>query len=208
MFAPRAGPPLLLAAAAIGALALLAVALGVGSELPVLAGLIIAGALWAFFAQFLRDPARPVGPDIVAPADGRVQLVTREGDRWRIAVFMSVTDVHVNRFPMDARVVAVDPAGQGHAPAYRDGAASNVQRRYRLATALGEVELVQITGVLARRLVSFVAPGDRRSKGDRLGMIVLGSRVDLLLPTDRAEPVVRPGDRVRAGATPIARERS
>ena len=207
MFAPRAGPPLLLGALALGIAGALALLGGRAAEPLVVLPLLAATAALAFFVQFFRDPDRPIGPAIVAPADGVVQFVAREGDRWRIAVFMNVTDVHVNRFPMDARVLEVEEGGRGHAPAYRSAAAGNVQRRYRLATDLGEVDLLQITGILARRLVSFVRAGESRRKGDRLGMIVLGSRVDLLLPAARAEPTVRAGARVRAGATTIARER-
>jgi phosphatidylserine decarboxylase len=207
VFAPRAGWPLL---ASGGALGIAAAVLGATGRLdapalPVVL-LLLAGG-WGFLAQFFRDPERAAGAAIVAPADGRVRLVQREGPFLRIAVFMNVTDVHVNRFPLDARVEAVGAAGRGHAPAYRPDARGNVQREYRLATSLGEVRVVQITGILARRLVSFVSSGERRRKGERLGMIVLGSRVDLLLPAERVEPRVRVGDRVRAGVTTVARER-
>ncbi len=163
--------------------------------------------LFAFFAVFFRDPRRVPGAGIVSAADGRVREVTVEGDRLRISVFMNVTNVHVNRFPIAATVEAVTTAGAGHRPAYRVEARHNVQRAYRLRTGLGPVEVVQMTGVLARRLVAFVRPGDRAAKGARLGMIVLGSRVDVLLPQARVEAVVEVGTRVRAGVTPIARER-
>jgi phosphatidylserine decarboxylase len=159
-----------------------------------------------FLAVFLRDPERAPGSDIVSAADGRVQRVEREGARWRVAVFMNVTDVHVNRFPMDATVVSIEDAGSGHRPAFVPDASHNAQRRYLLATPLGEVELIQMTGALARRLVSWVRPGEHHAKGDRLGMIALGSRVDLLLPAHLVVPCVRRGDRVRAGRTTVARE--
>ena len=163
-------------------------------------------AVYLFFAVFFRDPERLPGPGIVSAADGRVRAVEREGDLLRISVFMNVTNVHVNRFPLDAQVAEVGDAGSGFRAAYRPDAEHNVQRRYRLATALGNVEVVQITGIVARRLVSFVAPGATRRKGDRLGMIVLGSRVDVLLPADRVTALVKVGDRVQAGSTAIARE--
>jgi phosphatidylserine decarboxylase len=208
VFAPGAGRPLA---------ATLAVLLGLAAALILVApawswlgaiGLALASGLWIFAAQFYRDPERPIGPDIVSPADGRIQLLRREGAFLRIAVFMNVHNVHVNRFPMDARVEAVGDAGHGFAPAYRDRAEDNVQRAYTLSTAIGPVTLVQITGAVARRLVSFVGPGESRAKGERLGMIVLGSRVDLILPADRVEPLVGVGARVRAGASAIARIRS
>jgi phosphatidylserine decarboxylase len=163
-------------------------------------------AVLLFFAIFFRDPERSPGPGIVSAADGRVRAVDREGEVWRVSVFMNVTNVHVNRFPLDAEVVGIENRGNGFRAAYRPDAEHNVQRHYRLSTALGPVEVVQITGVLARRLVSFVRAGSRGKKGDRFGMIVLGSRVDVLLPADRVTPVVNVGDRVLAGTSSIARE--
>jgi phosphatidylserine decarboxylase len=162
--------------------------------------------LFAFFAWFFRDPERPVGPNIVSAADGRVKAVERARDRWRVSVFMNVTDVHVNRFPLGGRVERIEDSGSGFRPAFAEDAAHNAQRTYHLATSLGPVEIIQMTGILARRLVSFVGPGDERPKGSRLGMILLGSRVDVLLPLDRVRVLVRPGDRVRAGVTSIGEE--
>ncbi len=208
MFAPGAGRflgPVLAAAIAVALL------LGLTSFLPMVAGaplLAFLLALAGFFAVFFRDPERVPADGIVSAADGRVRAVEVEGDRLRISVFMNVGNVHVNRFPVDATVESVESSGTGHRPAYRPDAHHNVRRAYRLSSPLGEVEVVQMTGILARRLVSFVAAGDRARKGDRLGMIVLGSRVDVLLPSARVTPVVTVGARVRAGATPIARERS
>lgn len=163
-------------------------------------------AVTVFFAAFFRDPERVPGTGVVSAADGRVRAVEREGASWRISVFMNVSDVHVNRFPLDGRVEAISTAGTGHVPAYRAEAGHNVQRSYRLSTALGPVEVVQITGIFARRLVSFVSVGTSGHKGDRLGMVVLGSRVDVLVPLDRAAPSVRVGEKVHAGSSTIARE--
>ena len=204
MFAPGAGRPL-------GAVAVVLVLVGALVGLRVVpdlfagvAALVVAVGLWAFLAVFFRDPERRPGPGVVSPADGRVRLVAQEGDRWRVSVFMNVTDVHVNRLPLDARVESIGDAGEGFRPAYRADADHNVRRAYRLATALGPVEVVQMTGIVARRLVSFVRPGSSGRKGDRFGMIVLGSRVDVLLPTATTRPTVKVGDRVRAGASTIA----
>jgi len=170
-------------------------------------GAVAALFLFAFFAQFFRDPERAPGPEIVSAADGRVQSVTEVDGRWHVAVFMNVTDVHVNRFPLDAEVVSIRTSGTGFRPAYGEDATHNVQRHYELATALGPVEVVQLTGLVARRLVSLVAPLEKHRKGDRLGMILLGSRVDVFLPSDRVTPLVTPGQRVVAGVTSIARVR-
>jgi phosphatidylserine decarboxylase len=172
-----------------------AVAAGLGAVLA---------ALTLFLAVFFRDPERSPGPGIVSPADGRVRSVDAVGDRCRVSIFMNVTDVHVNRLPLAGRVLGIDDAGAGRRPAFRADAERNVRRRYRLETEIGEVEVVQITGILARRLVSFVRVGDRLEKGDRFGMIVLGSRVDVWMPAARSRPTVAAGARVRAGSTSIA----
>jgi phosphatidylserine decarboxylase len=210
VFAPRSGRYL-----AAGAVFLLLLGVsaffapsGSGLRIVIAGAFASALALLLFLGWFFRDPTRETGEGIVSAADGKVQDVTTEGDRIRIAVFMNVTDVHVNRFPLDAEVRSIEDAGEGFRPAYAPEANHNLRRHYVLSTTLGEVEIVQMTGILARRLVSLVHPGERRRKGERLGMIILGSRVDVLLPGSRVEALVRRGDRVVAGVTPIARERS
>jgi phosphatidylserine decarboxylase len=206
VFAPGAGRPL----GAVALVLVLFAGLVVFKEVPdpsaALATLVLVAAFWVFLAVFFRDPERTPGPGIVSAADGKVRAVEREGDQWRISVFMSVTNVHVNRFPMDARVDSVADGGSGFRPAFQPDAAHNVQRSYRLTTALGPVEIVQMTGIVARRLVSFVQRGAEGRKGDRFGMIILGSRVDVLLPADRTTPSVKVGDAVRAGETTVALE--
>ena len=206
MFAPRSGRYVLLGAVVL-ALWGFAEAVHWIHNILWIAAFALALGLWAFLAWFFRDPERSIGEGIVSAADGRVLLVGAEGDRWQIAVFMNVTDVHVNRFPMAATVTSVTPAGRGFRPAYDHDADHNERLHYRLDTAIGPVEVVAMTGIVARRLVSFVRAGDARQKGDRLGMIVMGSRVDVFLPKDRIVPLVVPGQRVRAGTTPVAREK-
>ncbi|MCI4349167.1 MAG: phosphatidylserine decarboxylase [Thermoplasmata archaeon] len=207
MFAPGTAryllPTLLL-------LIVVAAFVGVG-ELPRSLLLVVLLAIgfgyWAFFASFFRDPDREVGDGIVSAADGRVLEIVREEGRVRVAVFMGIADVHVNRFPLKARVEAIVSSGAGSRPAFSADARHNVQRSYLLATDLGPVQLIQMTGLVARRLVSLVEIGEERAKGDRLGMIVLGSRVDIVLPANRVKIAVSVGDRVRAGETTIARDR-
>ena len=207
MFAPGAGRILAVSAAVLALVAGLVAVGTIHDRIAASGGLLAGAAVWAFFAVFFRDPERPIGSGIVSAADGRIRAVERDGDRWRISVFMSVTDVHVNRWPTDVVVDSIRQEGAGFRAAYRPDAAGNVRRHYTLSTELGPVEVVQITGVVARRLVSFVHPGARGRKGERFGMIVLGSRVDVLLPAGRVEPCVAVGDRVRAGASSIARVR-
>ncbi|MCI4365191.1 MAG: phosphatidylserine decarboxylase [Thermoplasmata archaeon] len=208
MFAPGAGRPLGITAGFLVLGAVLAALRVLPPSFAFLALYFMALGFWAFFAWFFRDPERPVGEGIVSPADGRVRAITVEGDRTRISVFMNVTDVHVNRMPLDGTFSQIGTAGSGYRPAYQPDADHNVARTYDLDTAYGPVRVVQVTGILARRLVSFVGVGDRRRRGDRFGMIVLGSRVDLVLPNRQLAPVVREGDRVQAGRTTVAQERA
>jgi phosphatidylserine decarboxylase len=207
VFAPQTGRFIL---PVLGLLILLAALVGIG-YLPRTVEFVLVLAIgfgyWTFFAAFFRDPERRAGEGIVAPADGRILSVEREAERVRIATFMNVSDVHVNRFPLDGTVEAIETSGEGFRPAYVPDASHNLQRRYTIRTEIGPVEVVQMTGLVARRIVSFVGVGATRSKGERLGMIVLGSRVDLILPWDRVRVTVRPGERVRAGTTTLARER-
>jgi phosphatidylserine decarboxylase len=170
----------------------------------------LAVVVWGFFlflAYFFRDPERTPSDGIVSPADGKVLAVGPDGERTRIAVFMNVTDVHVNRLPIDGRLLRIEDGGEGFRPAFHPDAIHNVWRSFTFETAIGEVEVVQMTGIVARRIVSFLKAGETGRKGDRFGMIVLGSRVDLLFPSDRAKAKVRVGDRVRAGETCVAKER-
>ncbi len=206
MFAPGGARLIVPSAVVLGSLvALLALHFLPWGVLPGLLTAVFA-ALLVFFLVFFRDPERTPGNGIVSAADGRVRAVDRVGNHWRVSVFMNVTNVHVNRFPVEGKVETIEPGGSGFALAFRPDAERNAQLRYALATALGPVEVVQIAGAVARRIVPFVAPGALGRKGDRLGMIVLGSRVDVLLPADRVTPTVRVGDRVRAAVTTIARE--
>ncbi len=205
MFAPGAGRWLGPVAAGLVVLLLLLAVPG-APRIAVVGGVAVAAGVLVFLAVFFRDPERLPGDGIVSAADGRIRAVDREGDRWRISVFMNVTNVHVNRAPVAGRVESTETAGDGFRAAFRPDADRNVRRHYHFTTALGPVEVVQITGVVARRLVPFVGPGSELRKGDRFGMIVLGSRVDVLLPADRVAPVARVGDRVHAGTTTVARE--
>jgi phosphatidylserine decarboxylase len=207
VFVRPARPYLALGAGGLVALWLVSVLLR-GPYVPGLIVAVILSAVWIFFAIFFRDPERLPGEGAVSAADGRVMSVTEEEGRWRIAVFMNVTDVHVNRFPLDAEVVAIDDSGEGFRPAYAPDATHNLQRRYRLKTGYGPVDVIQMTGIVARRLVSLVRPSEDHRKGDRLGMILLGSRVDVLLPVGAFRPSVQRGDRVWAGKSTIAVERS
>ena len=179
------------------------------------AGLVALGVAGAC-ALFFRDPVRRWPTDsslLYAPADGVVIGVDRvarpwflERPAWRIAVFLSILDVHVNRSPATGRIVHTRDLGGGFAPAL-DFRRSHANRRREIAfeTDRGPLVLVQVAGLLARRIVSWVDVSANVGAGQKLGMICFGSRTDLLVPVDRGEPCVAAGQRVLAGQTPIAR---
>jgi len=165
-------------------------------------------------ACFFRNPPRviPGGEGVVvAPADGRVlevgEIETASGEKMlRIGIFLSVFDVHVNRCPLAGRVVAIERSGSKYLAAFnREAESANVRCTMMLETAAGEpFQVAQIAGIVARRIRCFPEIGEWVRRGDRYGYICFGSRTDVLLPP-RAEPEVRPGDRVKGGSTIVAR---
>lgn len=166
-------------------------------------------------AAFFRDPERDVPEDesaVVAASDGKVLSVERLRDErlgpdefLRIAVFLSVLDVHVNRAPVAGKVVDYFVTDGGFAAAMKPDAEHNVAAYTLLDTAHGRVAVAQRTGLIARRIVQRAPAGALLAKGERFGLIRFGSRTDVYLPAGAAEPLVAPGDRVLGGATVIAR---
>jgi phosphatidylserine decarboxylase len=179
--------------------------------LPLL-GFVLMG-LTLFVACFFRNPPRFVPEDprvVVAPADGRVlevgEVETASGEkRLRIGIFLSVFNVHVNRCPLAGRVVSIERSGSRYLAAFnREAESANVRCGMTLETAAGErFEVVQITGLIARRILCFPEVGEWVGRGDRYGYIRFGSRTDVLLPP-RAVPKVRRGDRVKGGSSVVA----
>lgn len=156
------------------------------------------GVVW-----FHRDPKRSPPPSgVVAPADGRVSVVRTEGDRVRVAVFMNVTNVHVNRAPMAGTVAAVEHTPGKHLPAFT----KESERNERVRIDCGDAEITLIAGAVARRIHPYVERGDDLERGDKIGHISFGSRADVLLPPryDADDVRVETGQRVRAGETVIA----
>ncbi len=195
--------------------ALLAAAAAAGLWLfPPLA--VVAAILWLWMLWFFRDPERNArcGPeDLLSPADGTVRDVEEvdapgflDGRAVRIGVFMSVFNVHVNRSPADAGVGWISY----HPGAFHDArdrrACRNEHNLIGLQLAGGRRILVnQIAGRIARRIVCEPQVGAQLARGQRLGMIKFGSRVELYLPlADAYRVAVRPGDRVKAGLTVLA----
>jgi phosphatidylserine decarboxylase len=163
--------------------------------------LLSAGVVW-----FHRDPRRSPPPSgVVAPADGRVSIVRTERDRVRVAVFMNVTDVHVNRAPMTGTVTSVEHTPGKHLPAFTKAS----DRNERVRIECEDYEVTLIAGAVARRIHPYVEGGDDLDRGEKIGHISFGSRADVLLPPrfDTDDVRVETGQRVRAGETVIAASR-
>jgi phosphatidylserine decarboxylase len=168
-----------------------------------------------FFLYFFRDPDRVVraGPgEVVSPADGRVLIAgdakpaSAPPGQWRqISIFLSPTDVHVNRIPIAGRVVRVERHPGRFLPAYRPEAATQNERTEVWIEWAGELIVVrQVVGVLARRIVTRLEPGAEVQTGQRYGIMKFGSRIDLYLPLS-ATMLVAPGARVVGAETILAR---
>lgn len=172
---------------------------------------LVLSGLGLFVVAFFRNPERalPPGDDLViAPADGKVMWVDeleRDGRKvLRIGIFLSVFDVHVNRAPVPGRVVSIDRSGDVYLAAFNpDGEARNVQLAMGLETAWGRIDVVQITGLIARRIVFQPEVGDWLDRGVRYGLIRFGSRTDVHLPQGSMAKVAV-GDVVRGGKTILA----
>jgi phosphatidylserine decarboxylase len=163
---------------------------------------------------FFRDPERQLQPDddtVYASADGVIVGVDRTTDPWmedealRVSTFLSIHNVHVIRSPATGHVAAEEEIGGGYAPAFLGRSERNLRKRLAIDGSSGRVVIVQIAGMLARKITSWTDLGAGVTAGQRVGLIHLGSRTEVLLPPDRYEALVRPGQRVRAGVTPIAR---
>ena len=177
-------------------------------------GLSLAGLFTAFAISFFRDPERvsPSGKGaVLAPADGRVLLIEEQENgpggaerTWKISIFMSVFNCHVNRVPLGGVVEEVDYRPGKFFAAHQDRASvQNEQNMLHLKTDQGDrFTVVQIAGLIARRIVCWVRSGDRVRAGDRFGLIQFGSRVDLYLPLDTRITLKR-GDRTKAGLTVV-----
>jgi phosphatidylserine decarboxylase len=192
------------------ALALVLVALFLWLAMPI--GWGIAALLTIFVVSFFRDPERtsPPGETILAPADGRVLLIEEEasgqssGKVVKISIFMSVFNCHVNRLPVSGRIENIHyRPGKFYAADKARASSENEQNTLFLHTDQGqEIRVVQVAGLIARRIVCWVRAGDTVKRGERFGLIRFGSRVDLYLPLSTHLRIKR-GDKVKAGLTVI-----
>jgi phosphatidylserine decarboxylase len=194
-------PPVLIALLLFGARSPVSQATG---------GLLLFLGLFTFY--FFRDPERLV-PDtpgtVVSPADGRVVVVKDEPSEGRpgkrISIFLAIWNVHVNRAPAAGTIARLDYRPGKFMPAWAESAsAENEQNIFVQSTEYGEIVYKQIAGWVARRVVSWKKQGDRVARGERIGLVRFGSRVDLWLPGE-AEVLVSVGNHVKGGLSVLAR---
>ncbi|MCX9081984.1 MAG: phosphatidylserine decarboxylase [Candidatus Methanoperedens sp.] len=160
--------------------------------------------LTLFFIIFFRDPERiPSGDedDAVSPADGKVISINQR----TVCIFMNIHNVHVNRAPLSGIVTHIDYKPGGYIPAFNKDSEVNERNHVVFDTASGTLELTQIAGVLTRRIVSYISEGTYVKRGERIGMIRFGSRVDITIPEGYVFTVGL-NDNVRAAQTIIARK--
>lgn len=150
--------------------------------------------LFIFFLFFFRDPYREIGDGIVSPADG---IVMESGKK--VAIFMNLWDVHVNRAPLSGKIIEMKHTPGKHSPAFMEKG-ENEHLSIKMETEIGMVKVVQIAGIIARRIVPYIQEGDEIKKGDKIGIVRFGSKVEIYLP-DEAKVTIKKGDRIKAGQT-------
>lgn len=176
--------------------------------------LFFVSVVWFFLTivlvVFFRDPDRTVGDGVVACADGKIREIKKLDDEFvgkciMISTFMNLYNVHVNRMPIDGMITDIKHYSGFHLPAFKKESEKNERVILFVDSDIGKVKIVQIAGTIARRIVPYVKKGDKIKKGDRIGIIRFGSRVDVYLPVDKVKKVnVKVGDRIRAGCDTIA----
>lgn len=165
--------------------------------------------LAAFCLYFFRDPERaiPDGPVAVSPADGKVVAIYPEAATTRISIFLNIFDVHVNRAPIAGRITAVEYKKGQFLVASREVASSENERNIVTLQGAGScVRFSQIAGLIARRIVFYKKVGDQVAKGERVGLIKFGSRVDVFLGPEW-EIIAKIGEHVSCGSSILARQR-
>ena len=157
-----------------------------------------------FLFLFFRDPERSSesydSTDVVSPADGRVLKVQDH----QLSIFMNIHNVHVNRSPVNGEVIDIQYHKGGRVPAFYKDSDRNERNTITIRTRIGNVIVTQISGAVIRRIVCYVSQHERIARGQRIGMIRFGSRVDVALPRGYSFVVSR-GQKVKAGETTIAK---
>ncbi len=162
------------------------------------------------FLIFFRDPDRKIGKGIVAAADGVIREITTDKDKGvgkytKISTFMNIHNVHINRMPMDGIIKDIIHQKGAYFPAFKKESENNERVILLIKTNIGIIKVIQIAGTLARRIVIYIKKGDAIKKGEKIGLIRFGSRVDVYLPTKKIRLItVKVGDRILAGENTIA----
>lgn len=169
----------------------------------------------ALTVLFFRDPERRLEPEagvVYAAADGLVTDVDEVEEPWlaggraaRVSVFLNLHNVHVNRSPFAGRIEKMEKSDGGYAPALFGGVEENYSNRTLFAGERGPFVVIQRAGMIARRISPWIEVGQSVEAGERIGLIHFGSRTDILFPKNEVSFLVKPGEKVRAGTTPVAR---
>jgi len=166
--------------------------------------------LFCVFLVFFRDPTRTIGNGVVAVADGRIREILQIHDRdigecTKISTFMNIHNVHVNRMPLDGTIQSITHYTGGHLPAFQKESERNERVVLLIQTPIGMIKIIQIAGTVARRIVPYVDQGKQMLKGEKIGLIRFGSRVDIYLPTTKIKSLtIQVHDRIKAGEDTIA----
>jgi phosphatidylserine decarboxylase len=185
---------------------------GVGFLLHWYVAALVLVLLALFVFSFFRDPERIIPGEVgtvVSPADGRVVVVTEEENAGRagqrLSIFLAIWNVHVNRAPAAGGIAKMEyRPGKFFAAMMERASMENEQNVFTLSTEAGEMVFKQIAGVIARRVVSWKKAGEQIARGERIGLVRFGSRVDVWLPRE-AEILVKVGENVKGGSSVIAR---
>jgi phosphatidylserine decarboxylase len=175
-----------------------------------IAALLVFFSLFTFY--FFRNPERVIPNEpgaVVSPGDGRVVVVKDEEFEGRpgkrVSIFLAVWNVHVNRAPATGTITKMEyRPGKFLAAMLEKASLENEQNVFSLTTDAGEMVFKQIAGLIARRVVSWKKTGDRVKRGERIGLVRFGSRVDIWVPKD-AEIVVKVGENVKGGSSVLAK---
>ena len=154
---------------------------------------------------FFRDPDRKIGKGVVAVADGRIREIveikdSEVGNSIKISVFMNIQNVHVNRMPIDGEIKKITHHEGAHIPAFQKESEKNERVIFIIKTKIGIIKIVQTAGTIARRIVPYVKEGEKVKKGEKIGIIRLGSRVDVYLPSKGIKSInLKIKDKIKAG---------
>jgi phosphatidylserine decarboxylase len=158
--------------------------------------------LTIFLMFVFRDPSREPGEGIVAPADGVVREIDTE--KGLVSIYLALANVHVTRSPIAGTVTKMTRIPGKHYPAFSRRSPNNERVELIMDTSIGSVTVIQMSGILARRIVPYVDSGHVLEKAERLSLIRFGSRVDILFPSEKIVIKAKLGQRLRAGVTCVA----